>query len=60
MVSVRRKAIPAVRTGAITVLMALAGATGMAQDQGPGAGEEVIKGLTIVPVGFPELQPGRR
>jgi fimbrial chaperone protein len=56
--SVRRKATPAVRTGVIAALMALAGAPGMAQDQGPGAGEEVIKGLTIVPVSF-ELQPGQ-
>lgn len=59
MVSVRRKAIPAVRAGAIAALMALAGApAGHAQDQGQGAGAEVIKGLTIVPVSF-ELQPGQ-
>ncbi len=38
--------------------MALAEATGMAQDQGPGAGEEVIAGPTINPVSF-ELQPGQ-
>ena len=58
MVSVRRKAIPAVRTSAIAALMALAGAPGLAQDQGPAANPDVIKGLTVVPVSF-ELQPGQ-
>lgn len=58
MVSVRRKAISAVRAGAIAALMAPAGArAGLAQDQGS-ANPEVIKGLTIVPVSF-ELQPGQ-
>ena len=59
MASVRRKAIPAVRAGAIAALMALAGApAGQAQDQRPAASSEAIKGLTVVPVSF-ELQPGQ-
>jgi fimbrial chaperone protein len=60
MVSVRRKAITAARTGLVAALMTLAGApAGMAQGEGPGAHqEEVIKGLGVVPVSF-ELQPGQ-
>ncbi len=59
MVSVRRQAMVAVRTGAVAAVLALAGAArGAAQDQGPGAGQEFIKGLSVVPVSF-ELQPGQ-
>ncbi len=58
MVGVRREAIAAARTGVLAGLMALAAApAGVAQEQ-PRVADDVLQGLSVIPVTF-QLLPGQ-